>query len=138
MSFKRAAPARRDRSGEFDSLVLERPRARMAQRIDLQHADPIVKEDYFHSEAWRRAVASLPCVLCNKHGETQCAHRNEGKAGGKRLMDDCWTAALCVACHAEIDQGCHSKRAERRERMDLAILLTLRQLARIGLVGAKK
>lgn len=100
------------------------------------NAAPVIvaKEQYFHSEAWRRAVASLPCVLCGKHDETQCAHRNEGKAGGKRLMDDCWTAALCVACHSAIDQGKDFDREERRARMDLAILLTLRELARQGRV----
>ena len=94
----------------------------------------VPKEHYFHSEAWRRAVASLPCVLCGKHDETQCAHRNEGKAGGKKLMDDCWTAALCVTCHGAIDQGKDFDREERRARMDLAILLTLRELARQGRV----
>lgn len=48
--------------------------------------------------------------------------------------DDMWTAALCVACHAEIDQGRDMSRQERREAMDTAILMTLRELARKGLV----
>lgn len=111
-------------------------RAVMARRVDLQHAEPVLKESYFHSEAWRRAVAELPCVLCGKHNETQCAHRNEGKAGGKKLMDDCWTAAICVTCHSAIDQGSEFDRTERRERMDRAILLTVRELARQGKVRA--
>ncbi len=96
------------------------------------------KENYHHSEPWRRAVASLPCVLCGRHGETQCAHRNEGKAMGKKLMDDVWTAALCVTCHSDIDQGREMSREERRERMDKAILLTVRELARAGLLEIKR
>ena len=48
--------------------------------------------------------------------------------------DDAWTAALCVECHRDIDQGGKMTRAERRERMDTAILLTLRELAIRGLV----
>lgn len=95
-------------------------------------AQPVPKEDHFYSEAWRRAVAGLPCVLCNRWNETQAAHRNESKAGGKKLMDDCWTAALCVACHSAIDQGKDFTREERRQRLDLAILLTIRALARAG------
>lgn len=85
------------------------------------------------SEAWRRAVASLPCVLCWREGMTQCAHRNEGK-GMSLKTDDAWTAALCVDCHRAIDQGKDMTRAEKRERMDAAILLTLRELAIRGLV----
>jgi uncharacterized CHY-type Zn-finger protein len=46
--------------------------------------------------------------------------------------DDCWTAALCFRCHSEIDQGKHMSREERREALDVAILLTIRELARAG------
>ncbi len=70
-------------------------------------------------------------MLCGRV-DVQAAHRNEGKAGGKKLMDDCWTAALCLLCHALIDQGRDDTRDERRRRMDLAILLTIRALARAG------
>jgi hypothetical protein len=47
-------------------------------------------------------------------------------------VDDCWTAALCVECHAEIDQGKTMSKEERRQAMDTYILLTIRQLARDG------
>lgn len=138
-TFARKAPARevRDRSDEFKSFVPQRPRAVMATAVTLATAAPVVieKTEGFYSEAWRRAVAALPCVLCGRFGETQCAHRNEGKAGGRKLMDDCWTAALCVACHSEIDQGSKLTREERRSRMDAAILLTLRELARVGAIA---
>ena len=96
----------------------------------------IEKPKPYRSEAWLRAVASLPCVLCWREGMTQAAHRNQGKGMGTKT-DDCFTAALCAPCHAEIDQGKTMTRQERRERMDLAILETLRLLAVRGLVRAK-
>lgn len=127
----------------FKRPQIERPPRAPAVRVEncrgvyrpvSGEATPVPKERYFHSEAWRRAVASLPCVLCGKHDDTQCAHRNEGKAAGKKLMDDCWCAALCTACHRGIDQGKDFDREERRERMDRAILLTVRELVRQGKV----
>ena len=93
-----------------------------------------LKQPIHRSEAWLRAVASLDCVLCGAHG-TQAAHRNESK-GLALKVDDALTAALCPKCHAEIDQGKNLDRWERRQAMDKAILLTLIQLARRGLVKA--
>lgn len=94
-----------------------------------------LKQPRYESEPWIRAVASLHCVRCFREGATQAAHRNEGK-GMSMKTDDCWTAALCVDCHREIDQGKTMSRAEKREAMDTAILMTLRELARKGLVKA--
>ncbi len=48
--------------------------------------------------------------------------------------DDCATAALCPKCHYEIDNGCHLKKEERRRLMDKAIVLTVIELARRGLI----
>jgi hypothetical protein len=106
-------------------------------RTDSNEVDGVnyLKQPTYRSEAWLRAVASLPCVKCGLEGSTQAAHRNEGKSMGKKV-DDCLTAALCVGCHALIDQGPTMNKAERRSVMDLAILLTLVQLARQGLVRA--
>lgn len=95
-----------------------------------------LKSPAFRSEAWRRAVASLPCQNCGREGKTQAAHRNEGK-GMALKVDDCLTAALCVSCHAHIDQGQHLTRQQRRDQMDAAILTTLVELCRAGLVGVK-
>lgn len=94
-----------------------------------------IKQPIFRSEAWLRAVASLPCQACGMEMETQAAHRNEGKGIGIKV-DDCLTAALCVTCHSQIDQGAGLTRAERRHAMDQAILKTLVQLARRGLIKA--
>jgi hypothetical protein len=87
----------------------------------------------YRSEAWRRAVASLPCVVCGREGETQAAHVNMGKGMGIKTHD-CLTAALCAEHHAEVDQGHTMTKAERRAFMDSAVLLTLIQLAQRGLV----
>lgn len=51
--------------------------------------------------------------------------------------DDCATAAICVECHTEIDNGKNLTRDERRQLMDRAIVLTLIQIARMGLVVPK-
>lgn len=91
-----------------------------------KRADP-----QFRSRAWMAAVASLEfCVLCGRHG-VQVAHRNEGKAKGRKT-DDCLTAAICPTCHVEIDQGKTMSREERRATMDRAIVLTVRALVMAG------
>jgi Protein of unknown function (DUF1364). len=51
--------------------------------------------------------------------------------------DDCATAAICVECHTEIDNGKNLTRDERRQLMDRAIVLTLIKIARMGLVVPK-
>lgn len=97
----------------------------------------IPKETRHDSEAWRRAVASLPCQICGREGQTQAAHRNQGK-GMALKTDDCLTAALCQPCHAELDQGKSYTREERRQAMDEAILQTIRQLARDGVLQVRQ
>ncbi|WP_407044168.1 replication protein [Cronobacter dublinensis] len=52
-------------------------------------------------------------------------------------VDDSLTAALCVDCHHAIDNGSELTREERRALMDRAIVLTLRELTRRGLVVPK-
>lgn len=88
----------------------------------------------YRSKKWLAAVGQLDqCVLCGRWG-TQVAHRNEGK-GMSLKVDDCATAALCVECHHEIDNGKNLTREERRQLMDRAIVLTVIKIARLGLVG---
>lgn len=105
------------------------PRAVMA--LARAPATPAPKEGRYISEAWRRAVADLPCVFCGE--PSQAAHRNEGKGMGLKTHD-CLTAALCPREHAEIDQGKDMTRDERRARMDRAIVLTLAELVLRGRV----
>lgn len=94
-----------------------------------------LKTPTFRSKKWLQAVASLACVKCGVEGQTQAAHRNVGK-GMSMKTDDCLTAALCVGCHSAIDQGKDMTREERRSVLDFAILMTLVELARSGLVKA--
>ncbi|WP_023640390.1 DUF1364 family protein [Dickeya zeae] len=90
----------------------------------------------YRSKEWLAAVGSIQrCVLCGAWG-TQVAHRNEGKGMGIKA-DDCATAALCTVCHTEIDNGKNLTREERRQQMDRAIVLTVIQIARLGLVVPK-
>jgi hypothetical protein len=44
-------------------------------------------------------------------------------------VSDAWTAALCVTCHTAIDSGPNYSREDRRDLMNHAILLTIRELA---------
>jgi len=117
-------------AAQLDSVALMPTRkAVMARASD--KPTPAPKHGRYISEAWRRAVASLPCVLCGK--PSQAAHRNEGKGMGLKT-DDSLTAALCPEHHSEVDQGRSMDRAERRAYMDRAIVLTLQALARDGKV----
>lgn len=107
-------------------------RARMASMLQAEAPRPVPKPETFRSEAWLRAVRSIPCVHCG--GPVQAAHRNEGKGTGQKT-DDCLTAALCPPEHARIDQGKDLDREARRALIDRYIVLTLRELALRGLVG---
>lgn len=93
-----------------------------------------LRQKAYKSEKWKNAVRSLECcVICGKYG-VQVAHRNQGKGMGLKA-DDCLTAALCPECHYEIDNGKKYTREERRELMDNAILKTITELVRCGIIG---
>jgi hypothetical protein len=71
------------------------------------------KREIYRDERLRRAIASLACVCCGRHGYTQSAHIGgvaEGK--GMRLkVSDSLEAALCTV-HPEgsfLVDGCHEK-----------------------------
>lgn len=76
------------------------------------------KFTYVRSKALLRAVASLPCMHCGAHGLTQAAHSNQSCHGkGKSIKaSDVFTAALCITCHAELDQG---RKLTREQRIDM-------------------
>ncbi len=64
----------------------------------------------------RRLVADLPCMCCGQQGQTQAAHANFqgfGKGIGIKASDAA-LMALCVRCHAELDQGQAMTKEERR------------------------
>ena len=56
------------------------------------------------SEAYRRAVASLPCAHCGIEGYSQHAHENDGK-GARLKVDDRRAMPLC--CSRPGIEGCH-------------------------------
>lgn len=87
------------------------------------------------SEAWRRAVASLPCACCFREG-TQAAHLNHRGKGMGMKAPDCYTIPLCPACHAEFDQGRKWPKHEKRAMADEWLIQTILQLASKGLVKA--
>lgn len=96
----------------------------------------MLKSTSYRSKKWLAAVGSIECcVLCGKYG-IQVAHRNEGKGVGSKA-DDSLTAAICEECHYEIDNGKNLTREERRQLMDRAIVLTLKELTRRGLLEVK-
>ena len=134
MLSRKPKPPQRDRSAEFAGFVpTARPIAKATTATASERVLVRPKDTPRYCEAWRRAVAELPCVQCGSVGATQASHRNEGKGMGMKT-DDALTAALCVKCHSEIDQGGALTREERRQRMDRAILRTLVLLFRDGKV----
>ncbi|GEK48451.1 hypothetical protein HPA02_27340 [Bisbaumannia pacifica] len=90
----------------------------------------------YRSRAWLSAVHEIEtCVLCGAYG-IQAAHSNQDRGRGQKASD-CLTAAICPDCHGEIDNGRILSREERRARLDRAIVLTIDQLARRGLIDVR-
>ena len=90
------------------------------------------------NEAYRRAVASLPCKRCGIVGYSQAAHPNTGKGAGIKTSDaDCF--ALCCdrpgaqGCHSLFDQHALYTRAARRLLEIAWAADTRRQIIAMGL-----
>jgi len=81
------------------------------------------------------AVATLPCQLCGSHG-VQVSHSNQSRDGkGMSLKSYPWRiAAICPACHVEIDSGKNLSRQERIERWEEAHRSTMGELFAQGMV----
>lgn len=93
-----------------------------------------LKTPMFRSEALRRLVAALPCQSCGLVGFTQAAHANlsvYGKGMGLKASDAA-LMALCVKCHAELDQGGLMTRDERLHFQHQMITKTLIELIETG------
>ena len=67
---------------------------------------PVEKGEHLRSEAYRRAVAGLPCICCGIAGYSQAAHANHGKGAGLKT-DDRTCFPLC--CDRPGAKGCHPK-----------------------------
>lgn len=88
----------------------------------------------FRSEKLRRAVAELSCSNCGREGHTQAAHANlsEYGKGMSHKASDAALMALCISCHAELDQGETMDKAERRDFQQTMIARTLTRLIEQG------
>lgn len=117
MSFQRKYPPR---VRSYPTAIPEALRRNAVfARMDVAAASPIEKDAPVRSEAYRRAVASLPCIVCGIEGHSQAAHPNTGKGAGIKTSDaNCFP--LCAdrpgvpGCHSQFDQGAMFDRATRR------------------------
>ena len=95
------------------------------------------------SEAYRRAVASLPCINCGVPGHSQCAHSNSGKGAGIKASDlDSFPLCtvhpgadgrLVQGCHENFDQGALFAKSVRRELEPVWAADTQRRIHAMGL-----
>lgn len=103
--FKPRAPQRKDRDPDrLRSVPTVTPGAFRAPQPVGAPVAPIEKETPLRSEAYRRAVASLPCAYCGIEGYSQHAHENDGK-GARLKVDDRRAMPLC--CSRPGIEGCH-------------------------------
>jgi hypothetical protein len=118
-AWRRKLPPRRDRSEEFASYTLPKPRAAVLARVS-DRVVAVPKEDAVRSEPYLRLVAALPCAHCGRAGPSQAAHADEGK-GGMIKTDDRTAFPLCATrpgqagCHDIIGASGAYTREERRE-----------------------
>lgn len=100
---------------------------------------PVLKAAPVRSEAYRRAVATLPCAICGVTGHSQAAHANTGKGMGMKACDltcfpACGPRPGFQGCHAALDQGALFMKAVRRELEPVWAADTMRKLWEMGLV----
>ena len=116
---------------------------RAPQPVATTPAEPVTKDAPVRSEAYRRAVASLPCINCKVPGYSQCAHSNSGKGAGIKASDlDSFPlctvhpgadGGLVQGCHERFDQGALFSKAVRRELEPVWAVDTRRKLLAMGL-----
>ena len=112
--------------------------------VDAMPAAQVHKAAPVRSEAYRRAVATLPCINCKVPGYSQCAHSNSGKGAGIKASDlDSFPlctvhpgadGGLVQGCHERFDQGALFTKAVRRTVEPAWAADTQRRLLAMGLV----
>jgi len=87
-----------------------------------------LKTQYVRNKRLLEVVASLNCQNCG-HYQSQAAHSNwhGGKGRGIKASDN-YVAALCQACHHDVDQGNELTKDERQTLWVNAHLKTLHYL----------
>lgn len=103
----------------------------------------VPKDAPVRNEAYRRAVASLPCINCGVPGHSQCAHSNSGKGAGIKASDlDSFPLCtvhpgadgrLVQGCHENFDQGALFTKAVRHELEPVWAADTQRRILAMGL-----
>lgn len=111
---------------------------RAPAQVSTAPAAQVNKDDPVRNEAYRRAVASLPCVMCGIAGYSQAAHGSEGKGMGIKASDltlfpACAPRPGIAGCHAELDQGAKFSKAVRRELEPVWAADTRRKVQALGL-----
>ena len=111
---------------------------RAPQPVATTPAEPVTKDAPVRSEAYRRAVASLPCAICGVPGYSQAAHANQGKGMGMKACDltcfpACGPRPGFQGCHAALDQGALFPKAVRREMEPVWAADTRRKIQAMGL-----
>jgi hypothetical protein len=100
--------------------------------------EAVPKSKPVRSEAYRRAVASLPCAICGIEGHSQAAHPNTSK-GLSTKASDLLCFALCgprpglAGCHAAFDQHALMTKEERRAFEKFAATFTQKLIVSRGL-----
>ena len=117
-------------------------RAAVIAPVSSAPAPAVLKAKPWRSEAYRRAVASLPCICCGVHGYSQAAHANTGKGAGTKTHDY-MTFPLCCdrpgvrGCHSRFDQGAMFDKQARQLIEPAWWSDTRRRLLAMGLVDEK-
>lgn len=137
------APDREQRLAERAARTLAQATPRAAVMAAVAHpAAPERKKRPIRSEAYRRAVASLPCVICGIAGYSQAAHAGTGKGAGIKTSDlTCFPACACRpgvrGCHSKLDQGALFTRAVRQQLEMAWAADTQRRIHAMGLWPAQ-
>lgn len=111
---------------------------RAPKPVASEPAARVEKSAPVRSEAYRRAVASLPCAICKVPGHSQAAHANTGKGMGLKACDLTLFPACCdrpgvQGCHAKLDQGALFAKAVRRELEPVWAADTQRRIKALGM-----
>ncbi len=99
----------------------------------------IPKSQPVRSTAYRRIVASLPCVICGVPGYSQAAHGSDGKGMGikacdlKTLFPACCDRPGVRGCHSRLDQGALFSKAARHALEPVWAADTQRKIHAMGL-----
>lgn len=118
--FKRPAPPwpRRPERQWLGATPTSRAPAK-AVSVPLRMVSPLPKEVAKRDEAYRRYVASHPCLACGIAGLSQAAHPNLGKGLSLKTDDRlcfplCGPSPMRVGCHTQHDLCIDMTREQRR------------------------